>query len=265
MSTELKEHAVSRNSATVREFVRDLYENVALKEESTCCWLRSGEKIDLVEHAQLLGYAKEDVESIPQEALMGLGSGNPLGFIELREGQVVLDLGCGAGLDSFLAAAKVGAGGRVIGIDMTEAMVKRARWLAERYGYRNVDFKVGFVERLPLNNDSVDVVISNCVLNLTVQKLSAYKEAYRVLKSGGSMVISDMVADGELSGYVKWCFESWTGCVAGLMQKKAYLQLIREAGFESPVILGERAFQKFGIGSNSGNEIKSIQIRAEKA
>lgn len=226
--------------------------------------MRAGEKVDLVEHARLLGYAKEEIEKIPRESLMGLGSGNPLGFVCVGEGQIVLDLGSGAGVDSFVAANRVGKEGTVIGIDMTEAMVKRAQSIAERYGYGQVVFVVGTVERLPLRNDSVDVVISNCVLNLTVEKLAAFREAYRVLKAGGSMVVSDMVAEGEVSRYAQWCFESWTGCTAGLIQKEAYLALIGEAGLSNAAIVGERAFQKFGIGGNSGDEIKSIQVRAEK-
>jgi SAM-dependent methyltransferase len=247
-----------------RESVRDFYNKVTDDGRSCGCGRNYTEGVDLIAHAQLLGYRREDIERVPQEALMGLGSGNPLGFVEVSEGQVVVDLGSGAGLDSFLVANKVGARGSVIGIDMTEAMVRKARAIAERYGYENVNFSVGTVENLPLDNDSVDIVVSNCVLNLTVQKLEAFKEAYRILKPGGSMAISDMVADGELSQYVKWCFESWTGCVAGLVQKEEYCELIREAGFNNPVVLRERSFQKFGVGGNSGNEIKSIQVKAEK-
>jgi ubiquinone/menaquinone biosynthesis C-methylase UbiE len=123
---------------------------------------------------------------------------------------------------------------------------------------------VGVVEKLALDNACVDVVVSNCVMNLTVQKLSAFKEANRVLKPGGWMVISDMVADGELTEYVRWSFEAWTGCMAGLVQKDNYLELIREAGFGDPVILSEQSFQKLGIGANSGDEIKSIVVRAQK-
>jgi SAM-dependent methyltransferase len=244
--------------------VRELYTKVVDEGNACGCAIGSAEGIDLVAQAQLLGYSREDIEAVPPEALTGLGSGNPLGFIELHEGQVVLDLGSGVGLDSFIAAPKVGASGRVIGIDMTEAMVQKARELGERYRYENVDFKVGVVEKLPFEDGCVDVVISNCVLNLTVQKVAVFKEAYRVLKPGGTMVISDMVADGELSSYVKWSFESWTGCMAGLIRKETYLEMILEAGFDNPVIVGERSFQKFGIGSNSGDEIKSIQVRAEK-
>ena len=264
MEARSKEKLTIGNGVAVRAFVKDLYEKVAGEEQHSCCWLSEGERIDLVAHAELLGYVREDIDKIPPEALMGLGSGNPLGFVDLGEGQVVIDLGSGAGVDSFLAANKVGKKGKVIGIDMTPAMVGRARALAERYGYENVEFRRGAVERLPVDSNSADVVISNCVLNLTTDKLKAFKEAFRVLEPGGCMVVADMVADGELSDYVKWCFESWTGCVVGLIQKEAYLELIRKAGFTNPVVLRERPFQKFGLGANSGDEIKSIQVRAEK-
>ena len=255
---------VNKNGEAVRDHVRNIYGTVAGDQGLCGCSASSEDGFDLVAHAQFLGYAKEDIEKVPHEALMGLGSGNPLGGVEVNEGHVVLDLGCGVGLDSFIAARKVGASGRVIGIDMTEAMVERARTLAKFYGYRNVDFRVGVVEKLAVDNECVDVVISNCVMNLTVQKLIAFKEAYRVLKPGGCMVISDLVAEGELSDYVRWSFESWTGCMAGLVQKEDYLGVIREAGFNDPSILRERQFQKFGIGNNSGDEIKSILVRAEK-
>jgi SAM-dependent methyltransferase len=265
VEARLQEGTGKRSNEAVREFVGDLYEKVAAEQEGACCWKSPGEEVNLVAQALLLGYLKEDIEKVPQESLTGLGSGNPLGFVDLCEGQVVLDLGSGGGLDSFIAASRVGEHGRVIGIDMTEAMVQKARMLGERYGYENVDFSLGTVENLPLDNDSVDVVVSNCVLNLTLEKLKAFREAHRVLKPGGCMVISDMVADGELSRYVKWSFESWTGCVAGLIQKKVYLALIRESGFGNLVVLNERPFQKFGVGNNSGNEIKSIQVRAGKS
>jgi len=248
----------------VKEFVKDIYGKIADEGEVCSCCINYAEDVDLFEQAVMLGYSEEEIREIPKEALMGLGSGNPLSLIELQEGQTVLDLGSGAGLDSFLASKKVGEKGNVIGIDMTEEMVKRASAIAGQYGYQNIEFKVGGIENLPFDNESIDVVVSNCVINLTLNKLAAFKEVYRVLKPGGVIALSDMVADGELSEYVKWSFEAWTGCQAGLIQKQEYLELMKEARFTNVGILKEKPFQKLGIGNNSGGEIKSIQVRAFK-
>jgi SAM-dependent methyltransferase len=249
----------------IKEFSKDIYGKVASEGEGCSCCINYAKDVDLVNQAVFLGYCEAEIREIPKEALMGLGSGNPLAFVSLAEGQTVLDLGSGAGVDSFLAAQKVGNSGQVIGVDLTEGMVQKARRLAHKYGYTNTSFKVGDVEDLPVSDESVDVVISNCVLNLTPNKLAVFKEAYRVLKPGGIMVISDMVADGEISEYVKWCFEAWTGCKTGLIQKQEYINLIKEAGFINVELRKERPFQKFGLGGNSGEEIKSIQVRAQKA
>lgn len=246
----------------VKEFVKDIYGKVASESDVCSCCIDQSEDIDLFAQALFLGYSRGEIKNVPQESLMGLGSGNPLEFVALQKGQTVLDLGSGAGVDSFLAAKKVGDKGHVIGIDMTGEMVRKARILANRYGYQNIDFKEGDVENLPLDDESVDVVISNCVINLTPNKSATFREAYRVLKPGGSMVLSDMVADGELSEYAKWSFEAWTGCQAGLIQKQEYLELMEEAGFLNVAIVKERPFQKLGIGRNSGEEIKSIHVRA---
>lgn len=248
----------------IKVLIRDIYGKIASMGEVCSCWMSYVEDVDLVEQAVFLGYCEEEIRGIPKEALTGLGSGNPLAFIELQEGQTVLDLGSGAGLDSFLAAKKVGSSGQVIGVDLTEEMVKKARGLVHKYGYTNISFKVGDVEDLPVGDESVDVVISNCVLHFTPNKLVAFKEAFRVLKPGGSMIVSDMVADGEVSEYARWCFEAWTGCKAKLIQKQDYIEVIKKAGFRKVTILKEQPFQKFGIGNNSGEEIKSIQVRANK-
>jgi arsenite methyltransferase len=253
-----------RPSEQIKELIKNIYGKIASNDEACSCWLQYSGGLDLFKQALFLGYSEEELREVPQEALMGLGSGNPLGFFELCKGQGVLDLGSGAGLDSFLAAKKVGDKGLVIGIDMSKEMVKKAQGLASKYGYTNIIFGVGEAEDIPLADESIDVVISNCVLNLTPKKLAVFKEAYRVLKPGGIMVISDMVADGEVTEYAKWCFEAWTGCKTGLIQKQEYINLIKKGGFINVVLLGERPFQKFGLGGNSGEEIKSIQVRGQK-
>ena len=248
----------------VKEFVKDIYGKVVSEGEVCSRCVSRSEDADLLGQALFLGYEEEEVRAAPREALMGLGSGNPLALIELHEGQTVLDLGSGGGLDCFLAASKVGGRGCVIGIDMTEGMVTKARMLARRYGYMNIEFGLGEIEALPLEDESVDVVISNCVINLTPYKLVTFEEVYRVLKAGGGIALSDMVADGELSEYVKWSYEAWTGCQAGLIQKQEYIELMQKAGFSNVEVLKERPFPKLGIGKSSGEEIKSIQVKALK-
>jgi len=248
----------------VKEFVKDVYGSFVAESEDSSGSIYPSDYLDLISQALFLGYSEDEIRTLPPESLMGLGSGNPLAFVELRKGQTVLDLGCGAGLDSFLAAQKVGESGHVVGIDMTAEMVTKARDLARRYSYRNIEFKLGDVENHALLTESFDVVVSNCVLNLTPDKLAAFKEAHRVLKRGGSLVLSDIVAEGELSEYVKWSFEVWTGCQTGLIQKQDYLGLISDAGFPDIEIVKETPFQKLGIGRNSGEEIKSIQLRAHR-
>lgn len=253
-----------KQGANIKESVKDLYERVAGEGEVCSCCLDQSEDVDLFAQALFLGYREEDLRNIPSEALMGLGSGNPLALIDLHEGQLVLDLGSGGGVDCFLASRRVGETGQVIGIDMASAMVRRARSLAIQHGYENIRFGVGEIENLPLGDGSIDAVVSNCVINLTSDKLTTFKEALRVLKPKGRIVLSDMVADGELSEYVKWSFQAWTGCQAGLIQKQEYVALLQKAGFTDVEIVQERPFQKLGIGDNSGEEIKSIQVRAIK-
>lgn len=165
----------------IREFVKDRYAKIASKGDS-CCPSCAG-PTDLVEQARSMGYSEQEIESVPEAAMMGLGCGNPTALAELREGETVLDFGSGGGLDVFLAAQKVGEKGKVIGADMTPEMVEKARENAKKGSYKNVEFRVGEIENLPVEDDSVDVIISNCVINLSLDKLATYREAFRVFEA----------------------------------------------------------------------------------
>ena len=212
-----------------------------------------------------MGYSEQELGSVPEATVMGLGCGNPAALAELKEGETVLDLGSGGGLDAFLAAQRVGEGGHVIGVDMTEEMVDRARRNANRYGYRNVEFRAGDIENLPLDDDSVDVIISNCVINLSPDKLATFKEAFRVLKPGGRLMISDIVLLKELPDFIKNSIEAYIGCVSGAMLKDEYLRAIGEAGFQDVKILDETAFPAELIVSDpiAKEIVKKLEMESE--
>ena len=195
---------------------------------------------------------------------MGLGCGNPTALAELRQGETVLDLGSGGGLDVFLAAQRVGEDGYVIGVDMTEEMVKRARENARHYGYNNVEFGIGEIENLPIDDNSIDVVISNCVINLSPDKFATYKEAFRVLKPNGRILISDLVTKGELAEDIKRSFPAWAECVAGALEKQEYLDTVKKAGFRDVVIIAEHPFEKPGMDIRLLGRIISVQVKAYK-
>jgi ubiquinone/menaquinone biosynthesis C-methylase UbiE len=194
---------------------------------------------------------------------MGLGCGNPVALASLKEGETVLDLGSGAGMDVFLAAKKVGETGKVIGVDMTKEMVKRARLTARRYGFNNVIFRLGEIENLPVSDDSIDVIISNCVINLAPDKQVVFKEAYRVLKTDGRLMVSDLVTEEELPKEVKKSFEAWAGCIAGALVKGEYLDIIRSAGFNGVKIVSESTYD-IDISEELMGKITSIQVEAHK-
>jgi SAM-dependent methyltransferase len=217
----------------VKELVKERYAKVALGERGYCC---AGE---LVQIAHAIGYSPPELKSVPEGANLGLGCGNPVAMASLREGETVLDLGSGGGLDCFLAAQRVGPTGRVIGLDMTPEMIARARANAEKGGYRNVEFWQGEIEALPVGDASVDVVISNCVLNLVPNKARAFREIYRVLKPGGRMMVSDIVLNRELPALVRRVGALYTACVGGAIGRDEYLRLLGEAGFEDVEITGE--------------------------
>ncbi|MFZ0034158.1 MAG: arsenite methyltransferase [Sedimentisphaerales bacterium] len=189
-----------------------------------------------------IGYSEEDMQDVPEGANLGLGCGNPIALASLRQGETVLDLGSGAGFDCFLAANKVGPAGKVIGVDMTAEMVEKAKENAQKGHYTNVEFRLGEIERLPVDDNSVDVVISNCVINLVPDKSDAFKEAYRVLKPGGRLMVSDVVLLKSLPKSIQNSVEAYIGCLSGAMMKDKYLNVISKAGFKNVKVLEENAF-----------------------
>ena len=226
----------------IKRIVRESYTRIAKKKNPYCipsCCTDTG---SVEKMSKDIGYSQEDLETIPKGANMGLGCGNPLAFASLKEGETVLDLGSGAGLDCFLAANKVGRTGRVIGVDMTSDMVKKAEELQKRGAYQNVEFKLGEIEDLPLADSSVDVVISNCVINLSPDKRKVFREAFRVLKPGGRLMISDIVLLKELPNCVKNSVEAYVGCVGGAILKEEYISAITEAGFQQVKVIDEESF-----------------------
>lgn len=245
----------------VKEHVKKRYGEIA-KTESSCC-SSCGCGITSRDAALRIGYAKEDLRNIPEVSSMGLGCGNPVALASLKEGETVLDLGSGGGIDVFLAAKKVGHSGRAIGIDMTEEMINKARATASEYGYENVEFRLGEIEKLPLEDASVDVVISNCVINLSPDKERTFREAYRVLKPGGRIMISDLVTEGKLPEEVRKSFDAWAGCIAGALEKDEYLNTIRRAGFKNIGIVSETTYAT-DISEGLKGKITSIQVEAFK-
>jgi arsenite methyltransferase len=190
-----------------------------------------------------VGYSDDQLAAVPEGANLGVGCGNPTAIDSLKPGEVVVDLGSGAGMDAFLAARAVGPEGRVIGIDMTDAMIDKARENAAKNGVENVEFRKGRIEELPLEDESVDVIISNCVINLSPEKDKVYAEAYRVLKPGGRIMVSDLVLEHELPEAVLESIEAYIGCVGGASLRSVYLRTVEEAGF--PEVRVDKA-SKFG-------------------
>jgi SAM-dependent methyltransferase len=216
-----------------------------------------------VAHATSLGYSVEELGSVPSDAVMSLGCGNPVAGARLRQGEVVLDLGSGGGLDAFVAARRVGSTGRVIGVDATLEMVKRATENARKAKLANVEFKHAAIERLPLEDGSVDVAISNCVMNHCPDKVRAFKEVYRVLKAGGRMCISDLVASGPFSD-AALRDEVWGEWLAVAQSKSQYVRAIEQAGFQGVAVEGEAAFPMAESDERLKGRIISLQLTARK-
>jgi arsenite methyltransferase len=253
----------------IKEKVKERYGKIALTGNSDCCCVpgeccNDGSQSSTIESAKLIGYDAKDIQSIPESSILGVGCGAPTKFAGIREGEVVVDLGSGAGIDVFLAANMVGKSGKVIGVDMTDEMLEKARKNANNNGYTNVEFAKGEIERrIPVDDDTADLVISNCVINLTSDKVIAFKEIHRILKNdGGRMLISDLVTDREINKE-SVDSEKWCSCIDGALTKTNYLDSIRKAGFKNIEILEEKPY----IDDQADNErrkISSLIIKAIK-
>ena len=264
----------------IKKTIRKTYGKIALQEgnsetgsssSSSCCapgCCSGGGGTDSPgQVAAVIGYDTNELESIPQASILGVGCGAPVNFANLHKGETVVDLGSGAGIDVFLSAKKVTEAGRVIGIDMTDEMLERARRNAKEHGFTNVDFRKGDIEqRIPVDDSSVDVVISNCVINLTVNKVDAFKEIYRILKPGGGrMVISDLVTDTEIAPSDANA-QMWSSCIDGALTKEHYIDSIRQAGFQKAEVLSVQLYMDDGGNQVDGKrrKITSVAIKAVK-
>jgi len=262
----------------IKKAIRKTYSKIALQEDTnesgtssccgpTCCSGENGVVGSPTEAASVVGYETNELESVPQASILGVGCGAPVKFADLQKGETVVDLGSGGGIDVFLSANKVRETGKVIGIDMTDEMLERARRNAKVGGYTNVDFRKGDIEQgIPVDENSADVVISNCVINLTVNKVNAFKEIHRILKQGGGrMVISDLVTDTEIAP-AEANEERWCGCIDGALTKEHYLDSIRHAGFQNVEVLSEQLYldEEDGNPRNGESEkrISSVVIKA---
>src|SRR6186997_182545 len=227
----------------VRESVRENYGKIAAENRSccgpTCCNGVPGSPADK------LGYSPDDTQSVPAGSNLGLGCGNPLAIASLERGQTVLDLGSGAGFDCFLAARAVGPTGKVIGVDMTPEMLTKARENARRNGFDNVEFRLGEIETLPVADESVDVIISNCVINLSPQKERVFREAFRVLRTGGRLAVADIVATAPLPEEVKGDWAAYTGCMAGASQITELEEMLHQSGFDQIRVAPKDASRSF--------------------
>ena len=212
----------------------------ALPQSSLCCGTPNTATAGDI--SKNIGYTDADVNSVPDGANLGLGCGNPIALASLKEGEVVLDLGSGAGFDCFLAAPRVGPKGKVIGVDMTPEMLDKARENARKGNYKNVEFRLGEIENLPVADNSVDVIISNCVINLSQDKTRVFQEAYRALKPGGRVMVSDIVLLADLPESILSSIEAYVGCIAGASKKSDYLDSIQAAGFKDVKVVDETVF-----------------------
>ena len=234
------------SDAELKDTVRRAYAEIALSDDACCdglcCAGGSPEEASLS-----VGYAQADITAVPDGANLGLGCGNPLALASLSLGDVVLDLGSGAGFDSFLAANTVGPTGKAIGVDMTPEMLVKARANAEAGGYANVDFRLGELDALPVADDSVDLVISNCVINLVPDQLQVFKEAFRVLKPGGRLAVSDTIQTQSLPADVLDSPAAKAACLSAATTSQVYVENLRAAGFEAVVIDREEPYSGFGF------------------
>lgn len=261
----------------IRQNVRSRYKEIALQpiEDSSCCAPTSESSnccdspVDYADISVKLGYSSEEVTTVPDGANLGLGCGNPQAIAELQAGEVVLDLGSGGGFDCFLASRQVGEAGRVIGVDMTPEMVSRARTNATKGGFTNTDFRLGEIEHLPVSDQTVDVIISNCVINLSPAKQQVFDEAFRVLRSGGRLAISDIVTTAELPTEIKNDLDvMYSGCISGASSVNEVKAMLTKSGFIDVIVEPKdesKTFIKDWVpGANVQNYIASAVIKGIK-
>ncbi|MDQ3903658.1 MAG: arsenite methyltransferase [Thermoproteota archaeon] len=264
-----------------KKTIRKTYSKIALQQQqqddgaasssccaSDCCSGAGGDSSSPTKAAAAVGYDTSELESIPQASVLGVGCGAPVGFADLKQGETVVDLGSGAGIDVFLSSKKVGTYGKVIGIDMTDEMLERAIRNAKEAGYINVEFRKGDIEkRIPIEDNYADVVISNCVINLTMNKVNAFEEVYRILKSDGRgrMVISDLVTDSEIIPSTANA-ERWSSCIDGALTKEHYIDSIKKAGFHNVEVLSETQYTGGCSGAQvgDGRKISNVVIKTVK-
>jgi ubiquinone/menaquinone biosynthesis C-methylase UbiE len=254
--------------AEIKRVVREGYAR-RVQEKSSCCapansCCGSGNPVATMSKA--IGYTEEELGSVPDGANLGLGCGNPIALASLKEGETVLDLGSGAGFDCFLAANKVGKTGKVIGVDMTPEMLDKARENARKGDYENVEFRLGEIENLPTADSSIDIIISNCVINLSPDKKSVFGEAFRVLKPGGRLMVSDIVLLKELPDFIRSSISAYVGCISGALKKEEYLGTITGAGFEQVEVLDEAIFPVDFIANDPSAQavIKKLNLPMEE-
>ncbi|MDD4980652.1 MAG: arsenite methyltransferase [Candidatus Omnitrophica bacterium] len=259
---------MKNKSNEIKKIVKEGYAKVATQgvsccPNSSCCGNTGSSKVI----SKSVGYSDEEINIVPEGANLGLGCGNPVAVISLQEGDVVLDLGSGAGFDVFLASSRVGNTGKVIGVDMTPEMIEKANANARKGNYKNVEFRLGEIEKLPVEDNSIDVIISNCVINLSLDKQSVFKEAFRVLRPGGRLMVSDLALAKDLPKEIKDSVEAYVGCLAGAIKKDKYLNLITMAGFRDVEVINESSYPVDAMFDNlkaAQDVVVSIKVSAVK-
>jgi arsenite methyltransferase len=259
---------MKRKAEEIRKIVRDGYAK-AVTQKASCCSANSccGGAGQAKNISKIVGYSDSEMNAVPEGANLGFGCGNPVAIAFLKEGDVVLDLGSGAGFDAFLASPKVGKTGRVIGVDMTPEMVAKAKDNAAKGKYTNVEFRLGEIEKPPVEDGSIDVIISNCVINLSPDKETVFSEAFRVLKPGGRLMVSDLVLVKDMPDAIKESVEAYVGCFAGAIRKVEYLKLMKVAGFQDVEVISESNYPVDAIFDNlkgAEDAVASIKVSAKK-